>query len=119
MELEVVLKGGVAMYLKAIGTRIKAAREAKGLTQEQLAEIIGVTPAHMSVIERGVKAPKLETFVKIANALDVTSDSLLLDVLDNSLQVTATELSERIKNLPPKHQRKILNAIRVLVEDDT
>ena len=118
MELEVVLKGGVAMDLKAIGTRIKTAREARGLTQEQLAEIIGVTPTHMSVIERGVKAPRLETFIKIANALDVTSDSPLLDVLDNSLQITASELSELLKNLPPKHQRKILNAVRVLVEDD-
>lgn len=106
------------MNLKAIGTRIKEAREAKGLTQEQLAEIVGLSSTHISVIERGVKAPKLETFIEIANALDVTSDSLLLDVLDNSLQITATELSEQIKRLPPKEQRKILKAVRVLVEEE-
>lgn len=106
------------MNLKAIGTRIKEAREAKGLTQEQLAEIVGLSSTHISVIERGVKAPKLETFIEIANALDVTSDSLLLDVLDNSLQITATELSEQIKKLPPKEQRKILKAVRALVEED-
>lgn len=106
------------MNLKAIGTRIKEAREAKGLTQEQLAEIVGLSSTHISVIERGVKAPKLETFIEIANALDVTSDSLLLDVLDNSLQITATELSEQIKRLPPKEQRKILKAVRALVEED-
>ena len=51
-----------------LSERIAALRKERGLTQEQLAEIIGVTPTHMSVIERGVKAPKLETFVKIANA---------------------------------------------------
>lgn len=51
------------MDLKAIGVRIKEAREAKGFTQEQLAEIVGLSPTHMSVIERGVKAPKLETFI--------------------------------------------------------
>lgn len=107
------------MNLKAIGTRIKEAREAKGLTQEQLAETVGLSSTHISVIERGVKAPKLETFVEIANALDVTSDSLLLDVLDNSLQITSTELSEQIKRLPPKEQRKILKAVRVLVEEDS
>lgn len=106
------------MNLKAIGTRIKEAREAKGLTQEQLAEIVGLSSTHISVIERGVKAPKLETFIEIANALDVTSDSLLLDVLDNSLQITTTELSEQIKRLPPKEQRKILKAVRALVEED-
>ena len=72
----------------------------------------------MSVIERGVKAPKLETFIKIANALNVTSDSLLLDVLDNSLQIAATELSEQLKHLPPKEQRKILKAFRILAEEN-
>lgn len=106
------------MNIKAIGTRIKEAREAKGLTQEQLAEMVGLSSTHISVIERGVKTPKLETFIEIANALDVTSDSLLLDVLNNSLQITTTELSEQIKRLPPKEQRKILRAVRVLVEED-
>ena len=99
------------MNLKAVGIRIKEAREAKGFTQEQLAEIVGLSPTHISVIERGVKAPKLETFVEIANALGVTSDFLLLDVLDNSLQIAATELSEQIKRLSPKEQQKILAQI--------
>jgi len=106
------------MNLKAIGMRIKEARKAKGLTQEQLAEIVCLSSTHISVIERGVKAPKLETFIEIANALHVTSDSLLLDVLDHSLQITATELSERMKRLSPKEQRKILKAVSILVEDD-
>jgi transcriptional regulator with XRE-family HTH domain len=106
------------MNLKAVGIRIKEAREAKHLTQEQLAEIVGLSTTHISVIERGVKAPKLETFIEIANALGVTSDSLLLDVLDNSLQIAATELSEQIKRLPPKEQQKILKAVRILAGED-
>ncbi len=106
------------MNLKAVGIRIKEAREAKHLTQEQLAEIVGLSSTHISVIERGVKAPKLETFIEIANALGVTSDSLLLDVLDNSLQIAATELSERIKKLPPKEQQKILRAVSILAGED-
>ena len=60
----------------AIGARIKAARERVHLTQEQLAEIIDISPTHMSVIERGVKTPKLDTFVRIANALGVSTDAL-------------------------------------------
>ena len=100
------------------GIRIKEAREAKHLTQEQLAEIVGLSSTHISVIERGVKAPKLETFVEIANALGVTSDTLLLDVLDNSLQIAATELSEQIKRLSPKEQQKILKAVSILAGED-
>ena len=37
----------------------------------------------MSVIERGLKVTKLDTFVAIANALDVSADTLLIDVVDN------------------------------------
>ncbi len=106
------------MNLKAIGARIKEARETKSLTQEQLAEIVGLSSTHISVIERGVKAPRLETFIELANALNVTSDSLLMDVLDTSLQITTTELSEQIQNLSPKDQRKILQIIHILLEDN-
>ena len=50
------------MDLKAIGRHIKIAREQKGLTQEALAELVDLTPMHISVIERGFKPTKLETF---------------------------------------------------------
>ena len=39
----------------AIGSRIKAARERAHLTQEQLAEIVDISPTHMSVIERAFR----------------------------------------------------------------
>lgn len=60
------------MDLKAVGQRIKMAREAKGLTQEDLAAMVELSPTHVSVIERGLKAAKLDTFVAIANALEVS-----------------------------------------------
>lgn len=56
------------MDMIAIGSKIKEARERAHLTQEELAEIIDISPTHMSVIERGVKTPKLDTFVKIVKA---------------------------------------------------
>ena len=48
------------MDLKAVGQRIKAAREAKNLTQEELAALVNLSPTHVSVIERGLKVTKLE-----------------------------------------------------------
>ncbi len=105
------------MDLKAVGQRIKEAREAKCLTQEELAEIVDLSPTHVSVIERGLKVAKLDTFVAIANALDVSADSLLIDVVTQSTTSAATELSEIISKLPLKEKRKILKAVRVLVED--
>ena len=100
----------------AIGARIKAARERVHLTQEQLAEIIDISPTHMSVIERGLKTPKLDTFVRIANALGVSTDALLQDVVVPANESILAELSVRIGRLPQKDQERILNAIRALTE---
>lgn len=72
------------MDLGAIGSRIKMAREKQHLTQEDLAAIVDLSSTHISVIERGVKPPKLETFINIANALDVSADTLLQDVVKRS-----------------------------------
>lgn len=73
------------MDLKAVGHRIKAAREAKNLTQEELAALVNLSPTHVSVIERGLKVTKLDTFIAITNALDVSADTLLIDVVTHSV----------------------------------
>jgi transcriptional regulator with XRE-family HTH domain len=70
----------------------------------------------MSVIERGVKTPKLDTFVRIANALGVSTDALLQDVVVPANESILAELSVRIGRLPQKDQERILNAIRALTE---
>lgn len=104
------------MNLCAIGARIKAAREKAGMTQEDLAAALEMSPTHISVIERGVKSPKLETLVNIANVLKVSSDMLLQDVVAYSADGIASELSVAISKLPKKEQERILNAIRALTE---
>ena len=57
---------------KAIGQRIKIARIKKGVTQEAVADIIDVTPSHMSNIETGKTKVSLPTLIAIANALSVS-----------------------------------------------
>ena len=104
------------MNQKAIGRRIKAAREKKGMTQEQLAEWVELSPMHVSVIERGVKLPKLETLINIANVLDVSADVLLQDVVKNQTKLYSSEASELIRKLPREDQRRVLEALRSFVE---
>ena len=105
------------MDLTAVGKRISAARKSLGLTQEELAAKADISPTHIGVIERGVKAPNLDTFVSIANALGVSADALLQDVVNQSCQYPATELSRMIANQSPDMQRRIYQAVRVLTED--
>ena len=97
------------MDLKAVGQRIKAAREAKNLTQEELAALVNLSTTHVSVIERGLKVTKLDTFVAIANALDVSADALSVTGVTN-------ELSGMIEKLPKNEQKRVLNAVRALVD---
>ena len=104
------------MDLKAVGQRIKAAREAKNLTQEELAALVKLSTTHVSVRERGLKVTKLDTFVAIANALDVSADALLIDVVTHSVTGVTNELSDMIGKLPKDEQKRILNAVRALVD---
>ena len=104
------------MDLCAVGARIKEARERSGLTQEDLAAELDMSPTHISVLERGRKAPKLETLVNIANVLHVSTDMLLQDVVVRAADGLASELSVAIAKLAPKEQERILNAIRALIE---
>lgn len=64
---------------KAAGKRIKIARIRMDLTQEQLAEMVGLSPTHMSNIETGTTRVSLTSIVRIANALSVSLDALLCD----------------------------------------
>lgn len=56
---------------KQLGQRIKEIRKSKGLTQEKLAEIVGIGTSNISYIETGKFAPSIENFERIADALDV------------------------------------------------
>ncbi|MPL96249.1 hypothetical protein SDC9_42424 [bioreactor metagenome] len=64
---------------KAIGKRIKIARIKVDLTQEKLAEMIELSPTHLSNIETGTTRVSLSTIVSLANALSVSVDDLLCD----------------------------------------
>jgi transcriptional regulator with XRE-family HTH domain len=71
--------GTVEIDYKAIGQRIKIARIKKGVTQEAVADLIDITPAHMSNVETGKTKVSLPTLIAIANALSVSVDTLLCD----------------------------------------
>lgn len=105
------------MNLQVVGHRIKMARESKNLSQEDLAELVDLSPTHISVIERGVKVTRLDTFVAIANALEVSADSLLVDVVDQSVIGVTNKLYDMLSKLPKKEQERIMKAVSVLIEE--
>lgn len=72
------------MDYKLLGQRIRAARLAAGLSQEQLAEMVGQTSQHISHTEVASTKISLPALVKIANALHTSVDKLLSDSIQNS-----------------------------------
>ena len=61
----------------ALGAAIRAARLKKGYTQEQLAELVEVTPTHEKHIESGHRLPSVEVLFSIAQALDMSLDNVI------------------------------------------
>ncbi len=62
----------------SLGSRIKERRNALGLTQQQLAQVLALTPQHISVIEQDKRAPSLPSLAKIAEELGVSIDFLVV-----------------------------------------
>ena len=77
------------MDARLIGKRIQLVRKERGLTQEQLSQMVNLSPNYLSNVETGLKTPKLETLIEIMNALQCDANALLADVVD----ATTTEQS--------------------------
>ena len=85
-----------------MGQRIQHYRQQANLTQEKLAERIGLSPNHLSRIETGKHNPYFENIRLAAKELDVPIDAFLEDVEDNQintfLQIIKDDLSAMNKN---------------------
>ena len=100
-----------------IGQRIQHVRKAGRLTQSQLAAKVDISTKYLSNIECGDKVPKFETFVAIANALEVDANTLLVDVLTVSSAIISSEISEKLAKLSPNEQRRVKRLFDVIIED--
>ena len=65
--------------MKGLGETIKALRLEKGLTQPQLAALVGVSSGMIYIWENNVNEPKASNLKALATALDVSVDTLLSD----------------------------------------
>lgn len=60
-----------------VGEKIKAQRELRGMTQQDLAEATGIRRPNIARLERGSGLPNLATILKVANGLQVPLTSLM------------------------------------------
>jgi predicted transcriptional regulator len=57
-------------FFAKIADRVAQQRFAKGLSQRQLAELVGTTQSAIARLERGGRPPRIDTLLRIAEALD-------------------------------------------------
>ncbi len=107
------------MKLDTIGKNIRKFRLAKKLRQEDLAEKAGLSANYIGMVERGEKTPSLETFINIVNALDVSADMVLADVVDTGYTVKNSMLNEKLSKLTAEDRAKIYEVIDTLVKHST
>ena len=92
-----------------IGQAIKKAREARGMTREQLSGIIGYAPRHIQSIENEGQYPSIELFIQLITMFDVSVDEYIFP--DNEVKKSSVRrrLDAQLDNLDDK-ERSVIEA---------
>ncbi|MDL2238359.1 helix-turn-helix domain-containing protein [Christensenellaceae bacterium OttesenSCG-928-K19] len=97
---------------RIIGSRIKEARINNGMSQADLAAKANISLPHISDIELGKSNMMLGTFIRITEALQVSSDSLLRLDVPEVKSLYENELSDVLSDCSPSQMDSILKIVR-------
>ena len=109
-DLVKVLKSGS----KAEGVMITII---EGWTIEQFAERVDLSANYVGDLERGVKIPKLETFIRIVEVLDVSADVLIRDSVPSASHVADDELSRKLSQLTPGQKKAAIDILNAYTDN--
>ena len=93
-----------------MNTKIKEIRLKKNISQTQLAEMTGTTQAAITAIENNKRAPRIETLMRIAAALDTSVLSLLPSEISEGAAILSPEdreLLEAVSDLNDSGRKKV------------
>jgi transcriptional regulator with XRE-family HTH domain len=85
------------------GKALRIARAISGLQQKELAELAHVDPSHISLIEKGRRKPSVDTIEKLATALQIPEDLLML-------------LAAELEDLDIKDAKELERAVHALAD---
>ena len=102
--------------LSVLGARIKAARKERGLTQERLAEQVGLSTRHIAKVEKGGVNLSFEVLSTLVKALGVSVDAVFNPTSDE-VEAEIQEITGLYRSCPEQGQRLILAAIRAMAKE--
>lgn len=97
--------------LLKIGSRVKQARRAKHMTQQQLANAAGISLSYVSHIENGRQSMHVLTLIALCDALDVSADQLIRDVPESTSHI-AQEIERELSSCTQKEREAILQLVQ-------
>ncbi|MCI5704979.1 helix-turn-helix domain-containing protein [Candidatus Pseudoscillospira sp. SGI.172] len=93
-----------------IGDLIRTKREEHGLTQEQLAELIGKSAGYIGQLERGLSMASIPTLKRLVNVLSLDANQIFYD--EKQEQYQFSELENMLSELDAPVQKFIQDSIR-------
>ena len=84
----------------------------QGMTQEELAELIDVTPAYIGHIERNQRSFSLQTLVKLVTELDIDMNDLFSDTIPTEEERVVLDFRQWIRGKPLQTQETVLDIVR-------
>lgn len=99
----------------AIGNRLLAVRRRLGLTQAEVAELAELSGRTYADIERGTVNMRIETFMRICRALQVTPDEILMGD-EQPFTSRQDELFSRLERCSSKERETALNLLAVYLQ---
>lgn len=94
-----------------IGKVFQEYRLKNNLTQNDVSDLTGLEPRHISQIERGFSKGSIDTLIKLCNAYKITPDIILYDLLSDELKISVSIYEEKFKKLSKKDKDTILYLI--------
>ena len=98
----------------SIGQKVKKIRLSKGISQEQLAEAVGVGVTHISHLETGAGTVSLKVFLAIVNYLNCSADELLCKEVNVARPIVDNWLADLVADCDPTEIKVISDTVAAL-----
>ncbi|MCT1173118.1 helix-turn-helix domain-containing protein [Lactococcus lactis] len=101
---------------KFVGMKIKEFRKNKKLTQQDLADLVGVKNSAISNYEQGTRIPKRDFLFRVANALGVSIDEFF-PIQNEETSSTLSEINKISSQLEEPRQKVVLDTAKIQLKE--
>lgn|SRR5690554_1690762 len=103
-----------------LGNILKKLRKEKGITQEELGKILGVTTSMVGMYETNARKPSYEVLLKMADYFGVSTDYLLgksSDQKEGEMETEIQLIQKAHKKMDAKKRKKMMDILKLTFEE--